>query len=189
MPFAAIHDWPALKAGLLEALQAGRTAGDFAREKGVPINTFNKKARRWRAEWKAKAAKANAKPHAIAKHKPIGQSPLAGLPPETSASSISNDGNEDAATEAARVLRDALPTAARALVAQLTTPDGSPSRDASATRAALQMLKDLQHTGGEKTSPYAGMSDAELEARAGALWPSVMQARAVLAGEAGPSAG
>jgi hypothetical protein len=192
MPFAAVHDWPALKAGLLEALQAGRTAQAFAKEKGVPLDTFNKKARRWRAEWKAQAAKAHARPQAPRRTANIGQQREGGLPSVSSllavlppGESVAQQGQgEGAADEAARVLREALPVAARALVAQLTTPDGAPSRDASATRAALQMLKDLQHTGQEKASPYAAMADAEIEARAVALWPSVMEARRVLAGGA-----
>lgn len=177
--FQARHDWPAIRQQWHAMTQQGLSVVAIAAALGVPRGTLGEKAAKWRKEL-AQAAPAAAPAPQAGGGQQLTQTPSTQqpTPPDPTAAA----GGLSPQEQAAQILRDAMPNAARALVAQLTNADGTPSRDAQTTRAALQLLKDLQHTDEADTaSPYASMSDAELEARAAALWPSVMEARRLLA--------
>jgi hypothetical protein len=163
--FEPRHDWQKLKALYLAHIQTGGKAATFSLLNDVPIGTLNQKTRVWRKEWRNEGTGLHGIKVKTVEASKVGKGGLLLRTPSS---------------EAGDILQAALPDAARALVHQLTDADGNPSRDPQATRAALQLLKDLQHNDDKTASPYASMTDGELEARATELWPSLTAARIVL---------
>jgi hypothetical protein len=172
--FAPRHNWQHIEASYLEFVRhGGSNLREFCRLHQVPYGSAAHKVKLWREKAKLKALR---KPRASnrgaatdSQDGSTGQGAGLGLP-------------DSAKVEAAQIIKDALPDAARALVGMLK-PDAAGKYDAQATRAALQLLKDLQAEDVGKdahSSPYAHMTDAELEARAHELWPTLKEARAVL---------
>lgn len=166
-------DWQLVKADWHAASLDGCTAKDFANTRGIPLDTFNKRLKRWRDEAKQHYANTLPARQAPGRMQPtgnrVGMGANASSPPSLQHSHIPSTGRPST-IEAQSLIEQAAAEAARALVEAISL------RNAAGIKASLEVLDRagvLKAERSTKASPYAELTDEQIAERLALLAPQV----------------